>query len=161
MSALFSRNKKNEPGPDVRVDEFMSKMDKVWNAPPLAPAEINGHKLTYHYNDVKIRADYSVSGNDKSKRKNNVLALGINRGEVLTLSFDTRTVDGGYDSKNVIVSWKKIKLGDMRANRMRDMVREWRSVRLPIFCAMAFPSSGRDFYLEIGFYGKPSKNEKT
>lgn len=157
MSALFSRNKENEPGPDVRVDEFMSKMDKVWNAPPLAPAEINGHKLTYHYNDVKIRAAYPVSGSDKSIKKNNVLSLGIYRGEVLTLSFDTRTVDGGYDSKNVIVSWKKTKLGDMRANRMRDMVREWRSARLPIFCAMAFPSSGRDFFLEIGFYGKPEK----
>ncbi len=148
----FAKEKKE---PVDRLNEFLDQMEKIRNAPPLAPDEINGLKLSYHYNDVKIRATYQMSGDDKSIKKNNVLDLGVYRGEILTLSFDTRTVDGGYDPKNVIVSWKKTKLGDLRANRMRDMVREWRQARLPIFCAMAFPARDRGFFIEIGFYGKP------
>lgn len=152
MGALFSKKKEK---PVSQVEAFMDQMEKIRNAPPLAPAEINGLKLSYHYNDVKIRATYQMSGRDESVKKNNVLDLGVYRGEILTLVFDPLNVDGERDPENVAVFWKKTKLGDMRANKLRDMVKDWRAAHLPIFCAMAFPARDRGFFLEFGFYGKP------
>lgn len=149
MSALFSRKKQD------KIDAFLSEYEKIQNAPQLAPNEINGLALTYHYKDVRIRAPYNLSGKYGEK---SVAAIGARRGDMLTLVFDPRTVDGEKDPLNVAVMWKKTKIGDMRNNRMRDMVHEWRQAKLPIFCAMAYPAPDRGFFLEFGFYGKPGKS---
>ena len=80
----------------------------------------------------------------------------VQRGDMLLLVPNNIAVTGVEDLENVAVYWGNIQLGDMRMNRMRIMVRQWLANSLPVYCAMGKPTDDRDFFVEIGFYGKPS-----
>lgn len=128
-------------------------------ADPLAPAEIDGHELAYHYPDVRLRVPYELTG-EKDARINNVIALGVKRGDDLDISFDPYNISGEIDPDNVVISWHGVKLGDMQKTHLCGMVKRWSDAGLPIYCAMFWPSDSRDFLVEFGFYGKPGNGVK-
>lgn len=124
-------------------------------AAPLAPEEIDGHKLKYHYTDVQLRVPWELSGRYDVKPANNVVDLGIKRGDALQFSFDPVTLDEEVDPENVVIFWHNTKIGEMRKTRLRNMMKEWSDAGMPIFCAMFWPSKSSDFFIELGFYGRP------
>ena len=137
---------------DEIIAEKQAELDGVNNLPDLAPEEMNGLKRTYHYKDVKLVVDWNLTG---GKGKKSVESLGIKRGDVLAFDFTSDTISGMEDPNNVAVMWNGVRLGDMKENRMREMVSDWVEVGLPVYCAMAKPSFDSHFYLEVAFYGKP------
>ena len=127
--------------------------------PPLAPAEINGYPLTYHYQDVRLNVPWQRGGGYGKSVK----SIGVKRGDLLKIVFNPKTVDDENDPNNVSIKWKNTIIGDMRPNRLRDMVWSWLQAGLPLYCGVTFPAEDRHFYVEFGFYGNPNikQNEKT
>lgn len=140
---------------DAELANEQAAYDSYMQLPQLAPEELGGYPLTYHYKDVNLRVANRVNG-EFENGNTSVKRLGIKRGDMLLLVPNNIAVTGVEDLENVAVYWGNIQLGDMRMNRMRIMVRQWLANSLPVYCAMGKPTDDRDFFVEIGFYGKPS-----
>lgn len=124
---------------------------KAQEMPQLAPSEVNGYRLTYHYQDVRINVPWRLSGHYGKSVK----SIGVKRGDILSIAFDPHTINEEYDKDNIALVWKGVRLGDMNSNRLRDMVRKWTHAGLPIYCGVTLPADDRHFFIEFGFYGKP------
>ncbi len=138
--------------PKSQINKFtLIDPTKAQEKPQLAPSEMDGQNLTYHYQDVMINVPWQLSG----QYGKSVKSIGVKRGDVLSFAFDPHTINEEYDKNNVSITWRGVRLGDMYPNRLRDMVRKWAYAGLPIYCGVSLPSNDRHFYIEFGFYGKP------
>ena len=138
--------------PNSQLDNFtIIDPAKAQKMPRLAPSEMAGHSLTYHYQDVRIDVPWQLCGHYGKSVK----SIGVKRGDILSIAFDPHTINEEYDKDNVALMWRGVRLGDMNHNRLRDMVRKWTRADLPIYCGVTLPSDDRHFYIEFGFYGKP------
>lgn len=123
--------------------------------PALAPESVDGHDLAYHYKDVTVIPLPAFSIGNIGTRK-----CGIKRGDPLTFRFEVGNYYGPEDKDNIAVYWRNTKIGDMRRNRMREMVHKWAAKNLPIFCAVAEPRENNEIIIEFGFYGKPGRSHE-
>lgn len=139
---------------EEEIEKEIRELNDFYESPDLAPAEINGFARSYHYRDVNLRVPWQLRG-EYDNEINSVRKLGVKRGDLLQISFDPHNISDEYDPDNVVISWRGVKLGDMQKTRLRRMVKDWLQIGLPVFCAMSKLSDDRNFYIELGFYGKP------
>ncbi len=125
--------------------------EEAQKQPQLAPAEINGYELTYHYQDVRLNVPWQLGGGYGKS----INSIGVKRGDPLKIVLNTTTVDKETDLENISIMWGKTIIGDMRPNRLRDMVHTWLQEGLPIYCGVTLPADDRRFYIEFGLYGNP------
>lgn len=159
IKKVFSELNKEAPTKKKQIGAF-----KIINISPeeaqkqqqLAPAEINGHELTYHYQDVRLNVPWQLGGGYGKS----VNSIGVKRGDPLKIVLNPTTVDEETDPENISIMWKKTIIGDMRPNRLRDMVHTWLQEGLPIYCGVTLPADDRRFFIEFGFYGKPIKKKE-
>ena len=143
-------SKVSEVGPFKIIN---TSPEEALSLPALAPDEMDGLKMTYHYQDVRLEVPWQIGGGYGQSTK----SIGVKRGDRLEIVPNPTTVNGEQDPHNISIMWKRTILGDMRANKLRTMVHSWLQAGLPIYCGVTMPSTDRRFYIEFGFYGKPQK----
>lgn len=119
--------------------------------PSLAPSVLNLATRTYHYHDVNIWVAWQYGGHYGKDCK----SAGMKRGDSIQLVSKAEP----DDKEAVVVRWKGKTIGSMKSNRLRGMVRKWKSSRLPIYCAISGVGGKGNLYLEIAFYGMPKQKK--
>lgn len=159
IKKVFSELNKETPSKKKQIGAFNIidiSPEEAQKQPQLAPAEINGYELTYHYQDVRLNVPWQLGG----RYGKSLNSIGVKRGDPLKIVMNPTTVDEETDPENISIMWKKTVIGDMRPNRLRDMVHTWLHEGLPIYCGVTLPADDRRFFIEFGFYGKPKKKKE-
>lgn len=121
----------------------------VQNLPKLAPEELNGKKISYHYPDVNIWITWQYSGQYGKSCE----SAGMKRGDKLELKPHKEK----EDPDAIQVYWNGEFIGHMKSNRLREMVKQWKSQHLPIFCAVSAVGGEQKLLLELAFYGRAKR----
>lgn len=122
----------------------------------LAPLEMDGKKRKYHYKDVEIVVFWQFGGQyGKSLRD-----IGMKRGDSVQLVHAPIS----DDPQRVLVVWDGNEIGELKHNRLREMVLSWKDKGYPVFSAVNGLYAIHKAFFEIAFYGyirKPRETEET
>lgn len=133
-----------------QIDTLEKEREKVLSSDDLTPKAINGKDRQYHYKDVNIWVDWQFSG----RYGKSCESAGMKRGDEVQLRLINNDPE---EPKAVGVFWNKQKIGYMKSNSLRDMVRSWRASRLPIRAIISQVGGEQKLFLEFAFYGAPKK----
>lgn len=134
-----------------QIDERAAEREAAEAAEALAPEEIKGEKRKYHYKAVEITVYWQYGG----RYGKSLASEGMKRGDTVRL----KPSPAEEDPKRVVVIWNRKTIGEMRANRMRDMVLSWQKAGLPIFSSVNGLYPWYKAFFEIAFYGSPQKKK--
>lgn len=123
--------------------------ETVEAAPALAPETLGGKKRKYHYKDIAIWITWEYSGQYGKSCE----SIGMKRGDPVSLVPEPAE----NDMEAISVYWKGKRIGAMKSNRLRGMVRAWMTDGLPVFCAVSSVGGQSRLMLEFAFYGYSRK----
>lgn len=131
-----------------QIETMAEERESVLASDDLTPETIGGKRRKYHYKDVNIWVVWQYSGRYGKSCK----SAGIKRGDPVQL----RAVNNDpEDPEAIAVYWNGDKIGYMKTNRLRNMVRSWRKARLPIRAIVSQVGGEQKIFLELAFYGNP------
>lgn len=137
-----------------QIDTLEKEREKVLSSDDLTPETLNGKDRRYHYKDVNIWVDWQFSGQYGKSCE----SAGMKRGDEVQL----RLINNDPEEPEAVgVFWNKQKIGYMKSNRLREMVRSWRASRLPIRAVVSQFGGEQKLFLEFAFYGAPKKYKET
>jgi len=132
-------------------ETITNEMSVVRELRKLAPDKIDQESLSYHYQDVNIHIAWQYGGHYGKSCK----SIGVKRGDPLELNIEESEEQGTI----VAVYWKGERIGEMKTNRLADMVIQWKDSDLPVFCAVSFLGGNNRIYFEFAFYGRPARKQ--
>lgn len=135
----------------VQIEEKAAERESAEAAEALAPEEMKGEKRKYHYKAVEITVFWQYGG----RYGKSLASEGMKRGDIVRL----KHAPTEEDPKRVVVIWGRKTIGEMKANRMRDMVLSWQKAGLPIFSAVNGLYPWYKAFFEIAFYGYVKKKQ--
>lgn len=136
----------------VQMDELPIERAAAEAAEDLAPEEIDGKKRKYHYKDVEIVVFWQYGG----RYEKSLESEGVKRGDPVRLKHSPTE----EDPERVVVVWNDQEIGEMKPNRMRNMVLSWQEAGYPIFSAVNGLYKWHKAFFEIAFYGYVRRNTK-
>lgn len=135
-----------------QINQLEKETEKVLASADLTPEEYNGHQRKYHYKDVSPWIIWQYSGQYGKDCK----SAGIRKGD----SLDLIAQPTAEEPDNISIYWKKNHIGHMKSNRLRSMVKQWRSNGLPVIARVSHIGGEHNLMYEISFYGSPVKTKK-
>lgn len=133
---------------DKKIKALSDERNKVNMYEDLSPEKLAGRKRRYHYKDVNIYIKWQYGGH----YKDSCASIGMKRGDALELLPPAETND---DPEAIAVYWRNIEIGNMKSNRLRSMVHQWKDAGLPVLALVADVGGEEMLYIEFAFYGTP------
>lgn len=135
---------------DEKIKASAEERSKVNAYDDLSPEILAGRKRRYHYKDVNIYIKWQYGGH----YKDSCASIGMKRGDVLELLPPTEPND---DPEAIAVYWRNIEIGNMKTNRLRSMVHQWKNAGLPVLALVSDVGGEEMLYIEFAFYGTPKE----
>ena len=161
IGLLIAKKKKPQFFPLIKEKKFLeafklliqkesSFAPSVISSGALTPSSYSGLERKYHYTDVNIVVKWEYGGQYGQSCE----SLGIKRGDTVRLCKPSERADSPND---IAICWNKIEIGFMKANRLKDMVHDWRTANLPILTVVSSVGGEEKITIEFAFYGSPNK----
>lgn len=136
------------------VATLEKERNQTLNSDDLTPKVLDGKERRYHYKDINIYVSWQFGGRYGKDCK----SIGMKRGDELQLKLINNDPE---DPEAVGVYWNHQRIGSMKSNRLRGMVRDWKAAKLPILAAASHVGGKQKLLLELAFYGAPQSKKKS